>query len=405
MGAHTSGATIRKILVDRMGYNLVDNGRTTIAAVAGVDVTDPTATENPHLTDSANLFLEKGFRAGQIVNVENFTTGANNTAYFISKATAGALYFHNKGKNLGAEAAGDAIRLKVNTFLTDSSGNFSGYLVAQDADNISQGITPGSFALKFATGGSASFGLIQDSNILTSSGLTGGTTYSFGLQIDGHNYDIDFTPDTTDTSLQGVTDKIQIAVNTATKNGHYWKGATVKLVNGDIVIRSKTNIHYGGFTTKTVETASAELITQRTFPSGGISNIEICAPQAGTSVLGVGVFPTILPSPKPSFFTNDFIIDKERQKNKINEGIFVTDDGYGNLNSRLMGSGTIIYETGRIVLRGCKKNAEFAVTYDSTAALSGKIEYADTNANGIQRVFARSCNGKIKGKLRIIAVN
>ena len=411
-GAHDSGSTIYQALCDMNGKIVVDNNRTTIAAVAGVDVADPTSTENPHLTDSADLFLSKGFRTGQIVTAGGFGNAENNKSQFIAKAAEGRLDFHMKTANTtAAEGAGPSVDLRVINCLTDQNGRFQGFLRGKNAanDDVSQGISPGSIAIKFAKGGSAAFGLNQFTTSGTSSGLSASTAYKFGLQIDGANADITFTTDATDVTMggiNGVRNKIQAAINTATQSLSYWRGANVTLLNGDLIITSKTNIHKGGYTTPCVDTSLAELANQVESPSGGISNVEIFPAQSGTAgatILGVGVFPSTPKNPFPSYFPDDTIIEINSQKTVPNTTAFLVDNGMGSLTGRV-GSGSINYETGKFTLIGCPRDAEMAITYNANAALSGAIEYSDANANGIQRVFARGCNDKVKAKLRTIVL-
>ena len=411
VGAHADSSAINQCLVSVPEKIAIYTDTTTIAASAGANQADPTSTENPAFTDSGNNFLSKGFRAGQIIKTTGFTTGANNGYFFISKAAAGTLYLHNKGANLSTEAAGDTIDITSFTMLTNQKGSFTGHIKAKNAadNDVGNGITPGSIAIKFATGGSASFGLSTRGSTGTNSQLTGGSTYKFGLMIDGAQDDISFTVDSNDTTLGGslgIIKKMQSAIDAKVLSGSYWRGATVGLVNGDIVIKSKTNIHFGTNGNRVVDSAVAGQANQKEYPSGGISNVEIFPAQSGTSgtdLQGSGVFPSTPPSPLPSSMPDDTILDPTTQKESKNSRVFLCDDGYGLLKGT-MGSGTINYETGRFTLTNCKPDAEFWIAYDSLAPLSGVNEYANTNANAIQTVKARSCNAKVDAKLRMIVL-
>ena len=82
--------------------------------------------------------------------------------------------------------------------------------------------------------------------------------------------------------------------------------------------------------------------------------------------------------------------------------VFIKDDGYGNLFSNGLGSGSISYETGEINLRGCPSNAEFVFSVIHTSAFSGKIDATEAlKENSLKAVYGNITSQKGTGQVKV----
>ena len=81
--------------------------------------------------------------------------------------------------------------------------------------------------------------------------------------------------------------------------------------------------------------------------------------------------------------------------------VFAVDDGYGNIHGKC--SGSVNYETGKIILRGAPRNAEFVVSVSHTSVFSGKLNSDVTGRkNSIVEVLAVNPCQKADGKADVV---
>ena len=274
---------------------------------------------------------------------------------------------------------------------TDDSGkfkcfNFFGY--GRSATE-SQGIIPGSVAIKFYQPGYQSLGLSGITSS-TNSGLTASTAYEFDIQVDGGtNFDnLSFTTDSSNVNLggtNGIISKIQSALDTQyyTSGNLFEKKVVVGIVNGDIRFTSGSNLSSSAIALTAGSSGTAEF-----FGTGRI-------PAIGTSAGNPRV-----QEPVAAVLPDDITYDRVTYATIPNSGAFVYDDGNGRLLG--MGNGTINYETGAINMTGCPANAEFVVSALTNSAFSGKLNEAEADRiNSIVEILANTPSQKWIGSVQV----
>ena len=275
---------------------------------------------------------------------------------------------------------------------TDKTGrfhamNFFGY--GRTMLGVSDGIVPGSIAVKFYEPAYQELGL---SGITPSSktGLTAGGTYYFKITVDGGTqFEVGFTVDQTNTNLGGANGVLSQIQNIFDQQ-FYTTGAalngvkvSIGIVNGDIRFTSGSHL----------STSSIALAAGTT---GADTTTEIFA-QA------IGIFPVLasVESAIASKLPDDTVKDKVTYKDSPS-GVFMYDDGKGNLQGAGMGS--ISYETGEINFIG-PSESEFVVSASYYSAHSGGVSTASNNFNNLQSISARSCNQKQNATIKILGFN
>jgi len=273
---------------------------------------------------------------------------------------------------------------------TDSSGRFKCFNFFGQGRSItaSQGIIPGSVAIKFFTEGAfQNLGLSGITSSSTTS-LTASGSYWFKIAIDGGTAEaINFTVDSSNTNwggTNGVISKIQAALddkyNNTTSNTFQQK-STIAIVNGDVRFTSGQRL-----------STSAIALTAGT--DGASASYNIFAQQNGW-------FPALanVPDAIAAKLPDDVTYDRITYATIPNSGAF----GYDNGNGRLSGmcTGTINYETGAVDMTGCPVNAEFVVTCLHSSAFSGKLNDATTDRiNSLVNVLANTTSQKWNGKVQ-----
>ncbi len=289
---------------------------------------------------------------------------------------------------------------------TDSLGryrscNFFGY--GRDNSGTSPfGLVPGSIAIRFYSkayqevtmGGSGADGGSGVSNIPitanTSSLLTASTAYAFNITIDDSSATtISFTTDSDSVKFggsQGIVNKIQSAINTATRtagNALFGYNCTVAIVNGALRFTSDSHLA----------------------PHDGTNGSKILLADAGsgTNVFSgsAGIFPDIA-------MANDPVEPKLPDLNVYDPITYATsrnmvnicyDDSYGNLVGAA--SGSINYETGYIDMVNAPKNAQWEVSCIENSPFSGKLDANKADANTLKSVHANVLSKNMVGKIKV----
>tara|TARA_Y100000593_G_scaffold93672_1_gene189439 strand:- start:2678 stop:4243 length:1566 start_codon:yes stop_codon:yes gene_type:complete len=243
-----------------------------------------------------------------------------------------------------------------------------------------QGITPGSFALKFYTeGGWQSLGLSGITNG-TITGLAASTTYAFNIAVDGGSVfaNLSFTTDATNLRFGGVNgliEKLQNAFDAQyyTAGNLFEKKVSVGIVDGDLRFSSGSNL--------------------------STSAIALAAPSSGTTPFGVGRFPAVGDvRTEAKRLPDDVIYDSVTYASNPNQKVFAYDDGQGNIFGAARG--TINYETGAIDFTG-PKEAEFVYSVIHSGAFSGKLDSEDTHKNSLVDVYANTTSQKWNGSVLV----
>ena len=268
---------------------------------------------------------------------------------------------------------------------TDSQGRFKAFnfFGLGRANSAVQGITPGSCAFKFyQEGGFQELGL-DGVTSSTNSGLTASTAYQFTIAVDGGSaYDLDFTTDSSNLNwggTNGILDKLNTVFKTAfyTDGNLFEKDISVGIVGGDIRFTSHSNL-----STTAISLGDS---------SGG-----------DTDWWGVGRIPAVgsVDAAVASKVPDDVIYDRVTYTASPNTGVFLYDDGKGNLFGN--GSGTINYETGAIDMVGCPPNAEFVISCTHTSAFSGKLTESETDRiNSLVDIYANTPSQKWNGSVKV----
>ena len=381
--------------------NTAPNSNMYVDSTADVDTATDGAIASG--TTTTTLYLEDGhskyFKVGDLIRLENeiceitaVGTGADlaNSTCTIKRGMFGS--------TAATHADDVAVRLpffnmfndfdKYSVSQTNESGNFRaknffGY--GRTGDAISDGIQPGSIAIKFYSQGYQELGM-SGINSNTNSGLAASTTYQFNITVDGGSafVDLAFTTDSSNLRFggtNGIINKIQDALNTQyyTAGNLFEKKVSVSLTNGDI--RFTSGSHLSG------------------------SAILLAAPGSGTTPFGVGRIPAIanVEGAVAAKLPDDTIYDKTTYDSMPNKIAFMYDDGIGNLKG--VGSGKVNYETGEINFTSFP-DAEFVVNLIHKSAHAGGVNSDTTSGkNTIQSIGARSVNPKLNTTVKILAYN
>tara|TARA_R100000808_G_scaffold19943_1_gene43209 strand:- start:858 stop:2423 length:1566 start_codon:yes stop_codon:yes gene_type:complete len=266
--------------------------------------------------------------------------------------------------------------------------NFFGY--GRTSDTISDGIVPGSVCFKFYTQAYQEVGL-SGITANTNSGLSASTAYYFTIAVDGGSaYEVAFTTDSSNVNFggkNGIISKIQDILDTQyyTEGNLFEKRVTVGIINGDLRFTSGSRL-----------STSAIALTAGTSGGSNTTNLFDGSNQ-------IARFPAKVETAVASRLPDDTILDRVTYEERPNESVLMYDDGQGNLVGA--GSGTISYETGAVDFTG-PQNSEFVISATYLSAHSGGTDVSTTNGkNHITSVGARSTNGKLNAKIRVIALN
>ena len=272
---------------------------------------------------------------------------------------------------------------------TDSNGKFKcfNFFGQGRSATASQGIMPGSVAVKFYEAGYRSLGLSGITSS-TNTSLTASGSYWFKIAIDGGTAEsINFEVDSSNTNwggTNGVLQKIQTALDDKynnTASNTFQQKSSIGIVQGDVRFTSGQRL-----------STSAIALTAGT--DGASASYNIFAQQNGW-------FPALanVPDAVAAKLPDDVVYDRITYSTSPNTGAF----GYDNGDSRLFGmcSGTINYETGAIDMTGCPPNAEFVVSCLHSSAFSGKLNDATADRiNSLVNVLANTTSQKWNGKVQ-----
>tara|TARA_Y100001963_G_scaffold96321_1_gene132612 strand:+ start:191 stop:1702 length:1512 start_codon:yes stop_codon:yes gene_type:complete len=377
--------------------NVAPNSNMYVDSTADVDH----ATANTIGSDATHttLNLEDGhskfFFVGDLIRIENeicevtaVGTGADlaNSTLTIVRGT--------HGSTAATHADDVAVRLpffnayhdfdKYSVAQTDSDGkflayNFFGY---SRASSGVQGINAGSIAIKFYKSGYQELGL-SGITPSTHTGLTASTAYEFDIQVDGGtNFDnLSFTTDSTNLNFggaNGVLSKIQSALDAQfyTSGNLFEKKVHVNIVNGDVRFTSGSHLSTSAIALTAGSSGTAEFFGTGRIPAVGSIDAAVSAKLPDDSVY-------------------DNITNVASASN-----VFAYDDGMGNIRGAC--SGTINYDTGKIMLQGAPVNAEFVVSVTHTSAFSGALNTDKTNRiNGIVSVLANNFCQKAEAEVKV----
>ena len=276
---------------------------------------------------------------------------------------------------------------KFSVAQTDTDGKFKCFNffgLGRSATEV-QGLVPGSVALKPYSKGYQTLGLsgIKPS---TNTGLTASTAYEFDIQVDGGtNFDnLSFTTDSSNVNFggtNGVITKIQEALDVQfyTSGNLFEKRVTVGIVNGDLRFTSGTRLATSAIALTAGSTGTAEFFGTGRIPAVGSIDAAVDA---------------LLP--------DDVTYDPVTYTTIPNSGVFLYDDGMGNLLSdNGTGSGTVNYETGALDFRWYPE-CEFVVSCLHTSAFSGRLNESQTDRiNSLTDVFANTTSQKWSGSVKV----
>lgn len=277
---------------------------------------------------------------------------------------------------------------KYSVAQTDNSGRFKCFNMFGQGRGATalQGITPGSFALKFYEAGYQSLGL-SGITAGTHSGLTASTEYKLDITVDGGSLfqDLTFTlsSNTKFGGSDGVIRKIQDALDVQyyTAGNLFEKKVTVGIVNGDIRFTSGSHL------------STSAILLADTGDSGSF----IDATANGRIPASDDIEDAVA-----ARLPNDTVLDRKSGVQSANLGSMFYDDGHGNING--VCSGTIDYKTGAMDLNGCPPDAEFVVSASYGSAHSGENRYDTTAGNSIMQISGRSANNKIYTTIEVTAL-
>tara|TARA_Y100000401_G_C8324555_1_gene227358 strand:+ start:840 stop:2459 length:1620 start_codon:yes stop_codon:yes gene_type:complete len=330
----------------------------------------------------------------------------SSTLVEVERALFGTAAGNQGGNQTTGHASGAAVYLpffnefhdydKFAKAQTDSQGrfkasNFFGY--GRTSDKVSDGIVPGSVAISFYSQPSASVGMsnVQSS---TESGLTGGTTYEFHIDVTGTDEDITFTVDSGNTKFggaNGIVSKIQQTLNTKfydSSSQLFEKRVTVNLIGGDLVFR----LH--------------ESLSDSAISIGRAASVSATTHLIATGTTNTGRFPGAdnIPNPIAVALPRKKAYTKGFSPNVRKTDSYMTDNGHGVLSGG-GGSGSINYETGAIEFTGPPKG-EFTISATYKSALGGAGDGSTSGAvNVIKQISARTTSSKKDGVCEIIAFN
>ena len=364
------------------------------------------------LDDESAANVSGSFRLGDLIRIDNevmeveaITESTTNTLT-VRRGTHGtAPAVHSDNANIrwpffNAYADFD----KYSSTQTDLQGNFkcmNFFGMARlnaSAPTYGDGLVRGSISIKFYNAGFQELGLSGITSN-TASGLDVGEVYYFKIAVDGGSIEeVPFTVDSDNSNFggtNGIIHKMQQALDSKAStagNALFERGVRVELMNGDLRFTSKQHL-----------STSAISLTAGT---SGDTEHDLIAN-------AIGVFPADVEAPVPASLPRDTSI--VNGNSVYNEGIFLHDDGYGNLKpgsqnlnsieamngQTLTGaSGTIDYDSGKVVIKNAPKRASFVFSGITRAGLGmgGK----GTN-NIITKISARTISKKREGKVRILA--
>ena len=267
----------------------------------------------------------------------------------------------------------------------------------------SQGLVAGSIAIKFYESAyqEVSFGGTT-SNILitanTDSKLTASTAYAFNLTIDDSSATtISFTTGTSTLfgGTQGIINKIQDAINTATQTtggGLFGYSCTISIQNGRLRFSSNSHLQAHDGTNG--------------------SKVLLADAGSGTNVFSgsAGIFPddAVINAPVEAKLPDDTIIDTRSGTSYANIDAFMYDDGYGKLIYQGNVVGSIVYLTGAIEWEiPSLPNAQFVISAHYSAAFSGGHKSHGNLAtdNALNDIFGCSVNPKLDAVIGIYTFN
>ena len=375
----------------------VDSGADIDTATSGDVASDATVT-TIYLEDGHSKYL----RVGDLIRLENeilevltVGTGADlaNSTITVNRGAYGSV---------GATHADDvAVRLpffnayhdfdKYTVAQSDSQGRFKAFNffgLGRTASAV-QGITPGSCAFKFyQEGGYQELGL-DGITSSTDSSLTASGSYWFKIAIDGGTAEsINFTVDSSNTNWGGNNGLISL-INTALEakynnsaSNTFQQKSSVAIVGGDIRFSSHSNL-------------STSAIALTAGVDGASASYNLFAQQNGHIPALANIDKAI-----PSRLPDDVVYDRVTYTASPNTGVFLYDDGKGNLFGN--GSGTINYETGAIDMVGCPPNAEFVISCTHTSAFSGKLTESEADRiNSLVDIYANTPSQKWNGSVKV----
>ena len=350
----------------------------------GINETTATKKEIMKVTaiSGANLTVERALHGTAAADGDTQTnatngavSGANvhfpifNAKYDYNKATLGSTQL------VATDGKGDY-----------RSKNFFGY--GRAAVQEIGGLTKGSVCLKFYSKAYQEFTFSIPITSSTDSKLTAGNVYGVKMTFDGATeQEVPFTVDSSNTRFggrNGIIDKINsaFAVQAAT-NGVNLFGykVTASIVNGKLRFTSGQNLVASSVSISQSSTAAAA--------NGYINDAGIFA--------GLDFDAKVDPS-----LPADTVQDKDGIS-RPNLHMMLMDDGYGRLISPnpALGSGTIDYNTGAISIVNSLPHAQFVVSANTQASLSGG-PIANTC---IASIKARSTSAKRYGTVQLIAFN
>ena len=362
------------------------------------DAADTTVYLEPY-TSAANCTANL-FRVGDLIRVrdevmEVTALGAKAALATNTLTVKRGLY----GSTAGTAAADDdPVRFpffnayhdydKFTVAQTDKMGRYKCYNMfgqgrkANNAVGSLQGITPGSFAMKFYTeGGYQSLGL-QDITSSSITGLTSSQEYRINITVDGGSEFSDLTF-TTDSSNQrfggtnGLIEKLQDAFDTQyyTAGNLFEKKVIVSIKDGDVVFQSGSNL-----------STSAKTLAN---------------PDGGVNMFGVGRIPAVgsINAAVSATLPDDVIYDPITYASSPNTEVFAYDDGSGTIFG--IADGEINYETGFIDIRNAPPESEFVYSVIHSGAFSGKLDAEDTHKNSLIDIYANTVAQKWNGKVSI----
>ena len=274
---------------------------------------------------------------------------------------------------------------KYSVAQTDSNGKFNCFNMfgLGRAATGSQGITPGSFSIKFYEPGYQSLGLSGITSS-TNSGLTASTAYKIDITVDGGTLfqDLTFTTDSSNVNFggtSGIISKIQAALDVQyyTAGNLFEKKVTCAIVDGDVRFSSGSYL-----------STSAILLADTTDSGSFIdANANGRIPAAAN-----------IPSAVAARLPDDSIFDLVTAAASPNLNVFGQDDGAGNIIGAC--HGTISYDSGSLDLINCLPNAEFVFSCMHTSAFSGKLtEGTADRENVIKDIFVNTPSQKELGSV------
>ena len=168
------------------------------------------------------------------------------------------------------------------------------------------------------------------------------------------------------------------------ENG-YQKKATVAIVDGDIRITSGQHL-----------SGSAIAITTNT---AGTTEVDELFDGQVDGTGDIGRFKAVIPSAVAAKLPSDVIYDRITNLTSPNESVFGTDDGYGNIEGKCVG--TINYETGAFDIQNAPPNAEFVVSVQYNSTFSGAKSATATTQNTLKTIYGNLPDQKLAGELTI----